>query len=474
MWLRKMFRLRQTLAFRLTLWYWGVFTASAFVAFLIFYVFITSVIRERRDQDLLEDLAEFSFLLASKGMEELKTHILDETESDGVDKIFIRVMSPEGDLFVSSDTSSWGAIEIDAAALKGLSAGATHVFATLPMPESDHESRVLYGSIGPDKILQIGKSLEDDEQFREVFWKVFGPTMAGLMVFAALTGWFIARRALLDVEKVTRTALRISKGAFDQRVQVKAKGEEIQRLAITFNGMLDRINALITGMREMSDNIAHELRNPITRIRGVAEMTLNAGKSINEYEDVAANTIEECDRLLEMINTMLDISEAEAGASKLAVEEIDIASVVRDACELYQPSAEGKGVTVLARTSASHRIYGDLRRLQRLVVNLLDNAVKYTPPGGTVTISVEEQQEQVGISVDDTGVGISKDDLPHIFRRFYRCDRSRSEAGVGLGLSLAKAIARTHGGDITATSVLGNGSRFTVTLPRRSLAEQAG
>jgi signal transduction histidine kinase len=291
------------------------------------------------------------------------------------------------------------------------------------------------------------------------------------MVFAAWTGWFMARRALLGVEEVTRTALRISEGAFKERVHVQAKGEEIQRLAATFNGMLERIEALITGMREMSDNVAHELRTPITRIRGVAEMTLNAERSVNDYEDMAANTIEACDRLLGMINTMLDVSEAEAGASKLTFAEIDMADVVRGACELYQPAAEGKGVTLISRISGNHSVYGDIRRIQRVVVNLLDNAVKYTPPGGTVTVSVNEQQGQVVISFDDTGIGISEDDLPHIFRRFYRCDRSRSEAGFGLGLSLAKAIVGAHGGNITATSVLGKGSRFTVILPRRPLAQ---
>jgi heavy metal sensor kinase len=465
------FRLRHTLAFRLTLWYWGVLTISSVAGFLICYVLGSSGMSDYRDRGLLTELAEFSSLLASKGMDEVKSAIVHETESSGVSDIFIRIMSQEGDLLASSDTSSWGSIGISKAAMERIRSGAAHVFETSPIWGYEHEARILYGSIGPDKVLQIGENLENDDRFKKLFGKILGITMGGLMVFAALTGWFIARGALLSVEEVTKTALRISGGAFDQRVHVKTKGEEIQRLAITFNGMLDRIDALISGMREMSDNIAHELRSPLTRIRGVAELTLNAGKSMNDYEEMAANTIEECDRLLEMINTMLDISEAEAGASKLTFEEIDIASVVRDACELYQPLAEVKGVPIIPRISGSHGIYGDIRRLQRLVVNLLDNAVKYTSPGGTVTVSVDEQQGQVVISVEDTGVGISKDDLPHIFRRFYRCDRSRSEAGFGLGLSLAEAIARTHGGNITATSVLGKGSRFAVILPQRSLSE---
>jgi signal transduction histidine kinase len=471
MFLGKISRRRHTVAFRLTFWYWGIFTVSSLAAFLICFVLGTSGMTEYRDQSLLRELAEFSSLLGSEGMGGVKSAILHETESAGVGDMFIRIMSPTGDLLASSNTSSWGNIGISKAALERIKTGAIYVFETSPIWGYERDARVLYGGIGPDKILQIGESMEIDERFKKVFGTVFGTTMAGLMVFAAFTGWFMARRALLGVEEVTRTALRVAKGAFGQRVQVKAKGEEIGKLTITFNGMLDRIDALISGMREMSDNIAHELRSPLARIRGVAEMTLNAGKSMNDYEEMAANTIDECDRLLEMINTMLDISEAEAGASKLTLEEIDVASVVRDACDLYQPLAEGKGVLIISRISGSHPICGDIRRLQRLVVNLLDNAVKYTSPGGTVTVSVDEQQGQMVFSVEDTGVGISEDDLPHIFRRFYRCDRSRSEAGFGLGLSLAEAIARTHGGKMTATSVLGKGSRFTVILPRRSLSE---
>ncbi len=468
--LRKIFRLRHTLAFRLTLWYWGIFTISSVVAFLVCYVLGTSGMSEHRDREFLRELTEFSSLLASKGMDDVKSAIVHETESGGVADIFMRVLSPKGDLLASSDTSSWGTIGISKAALERIRTGATHVFETSPIWGYRHEARILYGSIGDDKILQLGEMMADDERFKEVFGKIFGTTMAGLMVFAALIGWFMARWALRDIEEVTKTALQVSKGAFEQRVHVKAKEEEVQKLTATFNGMLDRIEALIAGMREMSDNIAHELRSPLARIRGVAEMTLSTGNSMNEYEEMAANTIEECDHLLKMINTMLDVSEAEAGASKLSFEQIDMASIVRDACELYQPSAEGKGVTIIPKISGSLPVYGDLHGLRRLVVNLLDNAVKYTPAGGTVTVSVQEHQGQVLISVDDTGVGISEDDLPHIFSRFYRCDRSRSQAGIGLGLSLAKAIARNHGGNMTVTSVLGQGSRFTVVLPRRPLS----
>jgi signal transduction histidine kinase len=220
----------------------------------------------------------------------------------------------------------------------------------------------------------------------------------------------------------------------------------------------------------MTDNIAHDLRSPITRIRGVAEMALTGGESMDEYENMAGNTIEECDRLLEMIETMLDISELEAGAGNLARTEVDMTRVVEEACELFQPPAEDKGIAVVVEVSTGAFVYGDIQRLQRMVANLLDNAIKYTPTDGTVTVSTDGDESKVFVEVKDTGIGISGEDFSNIFERFYRCDPSRSDFGVGLGLSLVMAIARSHAGDVAVTSSPGKGSTFTVSLPRRSLS----
>jgi heavy metal sensor kinase len=326
---------------------------------------------------------------------------------------------------------------------------------------------VIYGAIGPGTVLQIAQSLTDDEELLEIVREIFVITLVALMLPAALIGWFMARRALQGVEEVTRTATEISTGAFELRVPTKARGDEIDRLATTFNSMLDRIHALITGMREMTDNIAHDLRSPITRIRGIAEMTLTTQGSLGDYQTMAANTIEECDRLLEMINTMLDITEVEAGAAKLKAEEVDVSALAREACELFQPLADDKGIALITSAQTAHPITGDIQRLQRMVANLLDNALKYTAARGTVTVSVNEGRDAIVISVSDSGIGISEIDLPHIFKRFYRCDQSRSQAGTGLGLSLAQAIAAAHGGSISVTSSQGQGSTFTVTLPKR-------
>jgi signal transduction histidine kinase len=168
-----------------------------------------------------------------------------------------------------------------------------------------------------------------------------------------------------------------------------------------------------------------------------------------------------------MINTMLVISKTEAGVNKLDAKELDIAAVVRDACELFQAPAEDKDLKFIFDVSSPLSVWGDQRLIQRMIANLLDNAVKYTSEGGTVKVAVHRQNNHsVVITVKDTGIGISDQDLPRIFERFYRCDPSRSKAGIGLGLSFARAVARAHGGDITVTSRPDQGSTFTVTLPK--------
>jgi heavy metal sensor kinase len=466
MFLKRLISLRNTLAFRLTLWYAGIFTVSSFVAFLLFYTLITSFIRERTDQELLGQVNRFSALLAADGVEAVKTTAVIEAQAAGVKKVFFRLLTQGGQVFSSSNMSYWKDISIDENAITQLLKEGRPVFATVSIPGRQEQVRILYALISPSIILQVGQAMESYSRFLDAFKRIFILTMTFLIVVAAGVGWFMARRAVSGVEAVTRTAQKISGGTLEERVPVKTRGDEIDQLATTFNQMLDRIQTLLTEIKEMSDNIAHDLRSPITRIRGTAEVALTTGKSLGDYENLAASTIEECDRLLSMINTMLLISKAEAGVDKLSREEIDLAMLTREACELFEPSAEDQGVTLNCVAPDGIRVFGDARMFQRMLSNLMDNAIKYTPSGGRVTVSLTEKDARVLVSVKDTGCGISPPDLPRIFERFYRCDQSRSKPGIGLGLSLARAIARAHGGDITAASNPGQGSTFTVTLPR--------
>jgi heavy metal sensor kinase len=466
MFLKKINSIRHTLAFRLTLWYAGIFMLTSCVAFLFFYFLITSVIRDRTDQDLLGEARTLSSILKVQGLKAVKRQIIFEAQAAGEKKIFFRLLSLDGQEFSSSNMSYWRNIGVGKTAIEKLIGENRPVFNTVSLPDRKHNIRVLYTIVGRNIILQLGQSMENYTRFIEAFRKIFVTTMASLFIFAAIIGWFMARRALAGVEAVTRTARQISESSLEERVPVKKYQDEIDQLAITFNQMLDRIQTLVTGIREMSDNIAHDLKSPITRIRGISEVSLTTGASEKEYENMAASTVEECDRLLDIINTMLVISKTEAGVNELDAKELDIGAVVRDACELFQSPAEDKDIRLVCDVPGNFSISGDNRMIQRMIANLLDNAIKYTPAGGSIEVTINTgTNDAVAIVVKDTGVGISEEDMPRIFERFYRCDPSRSEAGIGLGLSFARAIARAHGGNISVFSKPGKGSTFTVTFP---------
>lgn len=466
MFLRRMIRLKHTLTFRLTLWYAGIFTVSSCVAFLFFYVLINSLIMDRTDQDLLDQAGKFSRLLETNGIDAVRRVAIVESQAAGEKKIFFRILSQSGQAFFSSNMSYWKDITVSVSAIKALIQGSTSIFDTLVIPERKYEVRILYSVLGPGLIIQLGQSMESYTRFMEVFEKIFIITMTLLIVLAALVGWFMARRALYGLEDVTRTARKISEGTLEKRVPVNPRGDEIDQLATTFNQMLDRIQTLVTSIKEMSDNIAHDLKSPVTRIRGIAELALTMDTSMDGFERMAASTIEECDRLLDMINTMLLISKTEAGVRQIRPEITDMAKIVRDACELFQPMAEDKGISIDCNIQGRHPVYADISMMQRMIANILDNAIKYNFSGGKVYLSVHnEDGKAVVISINDTGAGISENDLPHIFERFYRCDPSRAESGTGLGLSLARAIAVAHHGDISVTSTPGEGSTFTVKIP---------
>ena len=317
---------------------------------------------------------------------------------------------------------------------------------------------VLYGSHGLSRF--------ELSAIREDFREYLAWPLLIIIILSTLVGWFMAKRTLAGVSELTRAATAVSSGALNERVPVRGRQDEIDRLAVTFNVMLEKINALIQGMKETNDSIAHDLRSPVTRMRGVAEAALTNESYTEAHRVLAGDIIGQCDRLLVMINTMLDISESEAGVAKLVIEEVDVVAIVHDAVELFLPMAEDKNIATEVWASPDMRCYSDRRKLQRILGNLIDNAIKFTHPGGNITISVDGDEDNVSISIKDTGIGIPEKDVSLVFDKFFRADKSRSEPGSGLGLSLARAFVYSLGGSITVASSMGQGSTFTVILPR--------
>src|SRR5439155_1319748 len=252
------------------------------------------------------------------------------------------------------------------------------------------------------------------------------------------------------------------------RLPVGGTNDAIDELTSLFNAMLDKIEGLVDAMRGALDNVSHDLRTPLTRLRGTAEMALAAEPDIDRYREALADCVEESDRVLVMLNTLMDISEAESGTLQLTREPVSLHDVVDRAVDLYRDVAEAKGVRLTVAPGDAVVVSGDRTRLEQVAANLIDNAVKYTAAGGRVDVEVARDGDDAGLRVRDTGAGIPADELPRIWDRLFRGDASRTERGLGLGLSLVKAIVEAHGGTVHVTSEPGRGQTFQVRLPSTS------
>jgi signal transduction histidine kinase len=291
-----------------------------------------------------------------------------------------------------------------------------------------------------------------------------------VVLVAAVGGMLLTAAGLRPIRELDATLRRILRtGRLDARVATRGSDDPLDELGTLVNEMLGRIQTLVGGMRGALDNVAHDLRTPLTRFRNVAEAAIVSGDPAS-LRDGLARALEEADRVNATLTALMDISQAETGAMHLRYETIALRDLADQAVALFADEAEDRGLSIVVNVPGTIRVEADATRLRQVLANLIENAVKYTEPGGHITLDAEVTGAEVIVSVRDTGIGIAAEHLPFIWDRLYRGDPSRSARGLGLGLSLVKAIVEAHGGVVAVSSAPGRGSAFSIRLPATRLA----
>ncbi|HEY1304102.1 MAG TPA: ATP-binding protein [Vicinamibacterales bacterium] len=331
-------------------------------------------------------------------------------------------------------------------------------------------STVIAPSPGEKYVVQVGDLLDGVDRTLAGFDRLLLWNILGGLVVAAIIGRWLAGRALRPLSRLADVTQAIGISNLDARLSMRGVDDELDQVARAFNNALARVEQSVGEMRQFSAALAHELRTPLAILRGEAELALRPASSDEERRQALSRQIEECDRLTRLINQILTLARAEAGEIAIAGGVIDVAALAASVVDQIEPVAAARGIVMSCEKPEGVVVRGDAGWLQRLLLILLDNAIKFTAEGGCIAITFSRGDGQVRLAVRDNGVGIHPDAVPHVFERFYRADRARSRQtpGSGLGLALAKWIVDRHHGTISVTSQPGQGSTFSVSLPAHS------
>jgi signal transduction histidine kinase len=307
--------------------------------------------------------------------------------------------------------------------------------------------------------LLVGHDLEEGEQLRQILSRTLVSSLFWLVAIGTLGGLWIARRVLIRVEAINANAQAIVTGGLSGRLRLAGTGDEFDRLVQNFNAMLDRISILMSGLKEVTDNIAHDLKTPLTRLRAGMEQALRTAKDSAAYRAALEKGLEESERLIQIFDALLSIARAEAGAGREGMSDFDAGSVARDVGDLYEPVAEERGVTLSVKAEPGLTVHGSRELASQALANLVDNALKYGSPdapgassaassSSAIELSARRSGTNIELIVADRGPGISNNDRERVLDRFVRLENARSQPGSGLGLSLAAAVARLHDGNL--------------------------
>jgi len=468
-------KLLRTTAFRLTLVYLVVF--SLFAAFLLgYFAFNTRrLINEQIATIVSGELQLLQVQYNQAGIRRLVAAVDVRSRRPGSSLYLVTTPMGEG------LAGNVGSLEPGILESEGWVETA---YRRLEEPESaEHNALVRVTRLPGGIRILVGRDLDERERMLHIVALAGRWSVAIVIVLGIAGGVFVSRRVLKRVDAMTGTTQTIMAGDLSGRLSVIGSGDEFDRLAVNLNGMLERIESLMRGLKEVTDNIAHDLKTPLTRLRNRCEAALRTANSETEFRRVLEDTIEESEGLIRTFDALLMIARAESGEVREGMAEFDVAEVARDVSELYEPLAEDKGLTLEVNAKQHAAVKGNRELVSQALANLVDNAIKYAAPSAKVSsgavngersgilVTADAEQDRIVLTVSDHGPGIPSADRSRVVDRFVRLERSRSLPGSGLGLSLVSAVARLHGGELKLEDNA-PGLRARISLPRAAAPPQ--
>jgi signal transduction histidine kinase len=463
-------RLRQSLAFKLAVQYALVFALASGVLFAALYWTIGRAL-EAREQRAVEQQAESLASAYELGNIDTLRAQLAADPSPEVKSYFIRLLDRQGRPILRIVPTDWIETQIERIPIRRFGRDVGTISRPVEIERIPQNAfrdyAIAWRELVDGNILQVGRLTDSRSVLLGPLQRAFALSGISALILSVAVGTILAWRATKPLRAVSDTTRRILEtGALEARVPTLEGRDELANLVRQLNTLLDKNSAHVRVLRETLDNLAHDLRTPLTRLRGTAELALQGSSDPAEARAALADCVNESDRVLHLLETLLDVSAAEAGALKLNRDRIDLRSVVERSVDLYREVAEERKIEVVVNHPAPVEVDADAIRLGQAVNNLVDNALKYTPSGGRVEITARNETNAAVLSISDTGPGVPVAERESIFRRLYRSDSSRSQRGFGLGLSLVKAIVEAHGGTVVVVDGTSGGARFIVRLPR--------